>query len=250
MTAGSERHILAAADPGHPGRVFRRDAAPALAPREPLVPGGVLVVHSASRVRGLKWRPDDRLLLDPGSPAQGQRPQKRGRSDRMERSRGERPIKIHALADAAGRPILRKLTAGQVRDGRLAVEMLAGVGPGQTLLANRGYGGDYLRILRGVRAARWPTSSRCPTAGGFRPSTGRSAGSAIWWNGSLTNSNCSERSPPATTRPAHTTSSSVAMSRRPVAGGSGSGASDARQLCANPPDRPCAMQKSRVNPAL
>lgn len=63
----------------------------------------------------------------------------------MGRSRGGLTTKIHALVDAAGRPILLKLTAGQAHDGRSAVDMLGRVGAGQTLLADRGYGADYLR---------------------------------------------------------------------------------------------------------
>lgn len=60
----------------------------------------------------------------------------------MGRSRGGLTTKNHALADARGRPILLKLTAGQAHDGRSALDMLATVGPGQVLLADRGYDTD------------------------------------------------------------------------------------------------------------
>lgn len=63
----------------------------------------------------------------------------------MGRSRGGLTTKIHALVDAFGRPIRLKLTAGQAHDGRSAMDMLATVGPGQVLLADRGYDADYLR---------------------------------------------------------------------------------------------------------
>jgi transposase len=63
----------------------------------------------------------------------------------MGRSRGGLTTKIHALVDANGLPILLKLTAGQAHDGRSAADMLAGLGEGQILLADRGYDSDALR---------------------------------------------------------------------------------------------------------
>ena len=53
--------------------------------------------------------------------------------------------KIHALVDANGLPITLKLTEGQAHDGRSAADMLTGIGPGQTLLADRAYDSDALR---------------------------------------------------------------------------------------------------------
>lgn len=81
----------------------------------------------------------------------------------MGRSRGGLTTKIHALVDAAGRPILLKLTAGQAHDGRSAQDMLASVGPGQVLLADRGYDADYLReplLARGALANIKPMPGR------------------------------------------------------------------------------------------
>ena len=63
----------------------------------------------------------------------------------MGRSRGGLTTKIHALVDANGLPILLKLTAGQAHDGRSAADMLADLGEGQILLADRGYDSDALR---------------------------------------------------------------------------------------------------------
>ena len=63
----------------------------------------------------------------------------------MGRSRGGLTTKIHALVDANGLPILLKLTPGQAHDGRSAGDMLAGLGEGQILLADRGYDSDALR---------------------------------------------------------------------------------------------------------
>ncbi len=63
----------------------------------------------------------------------------------MGRSRGGLTTKIHAVVDANGNPILLKLSEGQAHDGRSAADMLESVGPGQTLLADRGYDSDALR---------------------------------------------------------------------------------------------------------
>lgn len=71
----------------------------------------------------------------------------------MGRSRGGLTTQIHALVDAAGRPILLKLTPGQAHDGRSAVDMLETVRPGQVLLADRGYDADYLRASLTARGA-------------------------------------------------------------------------------------------------
>jgi transposase len=63
----------------------------------------------------------------------------------MGRSRGGLTTKIHALVDANGLPVALKLTEGQAHDGRSAIGMLGGLGPGQILLADRAYDSDALR---------------------------------------------------------------------------------------------------------
>lgn len=63
----------------------------------------------------------------------------------MGRSRGGLTTKIHALVDANGLPVALKLTEGQAHDGRSAADMLAGLGPGQILMADRAYDSDALR---------------------------------------------------------------------------------------------------------
>jgi transposase len=55
----------------------------------------------------------------------------------MGRSRGGLTTKIHAFVDANGLPVMLKLTEGQAHDGRSAAGMLAGLGPGQILMADR-----------------------------------------------------------------------------------------------------------------
>ena len=71
----------------------------------------------------------------------------------MGRSRGGLTTKIHALVDAIGRPILLKLTEGQAHDGRSAADMFNSVGAGQTLLADRAYDSDGLRVRLAERGA-------------------------------------------------------------------------------------------------
>jgi transposase len=71
----------------------------------------------------------------------------------MGRSRGGLTTKIHALVDANGLPILLKLTEGQAHDGRSATDMLAHMGEGQILLADRAYDSDALRQSLANRGA-------------------------------------------------------------------------------------------------
>jgi transposase len=71
----------------------------------------------------------------------------------MGRSRGGLTTKIHAVVDANGNPITLKLTEGQAHDGRSAADMLDSVGPGQTLLADRAYDSDALRLTLAGRGA-------------------------------------------------------------------------------------------------
>ena len=58
------------------------------------------------------------------------------RTDHQDRMRSSTPTACR---------ILLKLTAGQAHDGRSAADMLAGLGEGQILLADRGYDSDALR---------------------------------------------------------------------------------------------------------
>lgn len=71
----------------------------------------------------------------------------------MGRSRGGLTTKIHALVDAAGLPILLKLTEGQAHDGRSAVDMFNTVQSGTILLADRAYDSNALRQSMADRGA-------------------------------------------------------------------------------------------------
>ena len=125
--------------------------------------GGCLGSDLRGGLEGLRWRSaNDRLLLDPGSSARGQR-QKGGSAETEEghdaparymgRSRGGLTTKIHALVDANGNPIALKLTEGQAHDGKSASDLLKRLGAGQTLLADRAYDSDALRESLAQRGA-------------------------------------------------------------------------------------------------
>jgi transposase len=79
----------------------------------------------------------------------------------MGRSRGGLTTKIHALVDANGLPVALKLTEGQAHDGRSAQDMLASVGTGQILLADRAYDSDALRADMKARGA-WANMPAMP----------------------------------------------------------------------------------------
>ena len=79
----------------------------------------------------------------------------------MGRSRGGLTTKIHALVDPNGLPVMLKLTEGQAHDGRSAVDMLAGLGPGQILMADRAYDSDALRHTRRAQRA-WANIKSMP----------------------------------------------------------------------------------------
>jgi len=71
----------------------------------------------------------------------------------MGRSRGGLTTKIHALVDAAGRPIRLALTAGQAGDAPVARELLSKLRAGSILLADKAYDTDAIRagtIARGA----------------------------------------------------------------------------------------------------
>lgn len=71
----------------------------------------------------------------------------------MGRPRGGLTTKIHALVDAAGLPILLKLTEGQAHDGRTARDMFNSIQDGNILLADRAYDSDALRRWLDKRGA-------------------------------------------------------------------------------------------------
>ena len=71
----------------------------------------------------------------------------------MGRSRGGLATRIHALADALGRPIRLMLSPGQAWDGRAAEQLLAALPKGCRLLADRAYDSNAIRALLAAQGA-------------------------------------------------------------------------------------------------
>src|SRR3990167_8809353 len=69
----------------------------------------------------------------------------------MGRSRGGLTSKIHAVVDAAGLPTRLGRTPGEAYDNRLCSVLLAE--PQATLLADRGYGADWIREFASQKGA-------------------------------------------------------------------------------------------------
>jgi transposase len=65
----------------------------------------------------------------------------------MGRSRGGLTSKIHAVVDANGLPVQLGLTPGETHDNQLCPELLMGLQAKSMLLADRGYGADWIRAL-------------------------------------------------------------------------------------------------------
>ena len=71
----------------------------------------------------------------------------------MGRSRGGLTTKLHALVDAAGRPVRLALTAGQAGDAPAAEQMPPVVARGATLMADRAYDTNAIRAAVAERGA-------------------------------------------------------------------------------------------------
>jgi transposase len=115
-------------------------------PFQPLVPQRVL----ESNAQGAVGRPVDyrsrgagRQLRE-GAPLCSRR--KRGAQNQaIGPSRGGQTTKIHALSDTLGRPVVIKVTAGNVSDVKMADALLAEVSNCRYVLADKGYDSDKLR---------------------------------------------------------------------------------------------------------
>ena len=69
------------------------------------------------------------------------------------RSRGGRTGKVHALANAQGKPIAFVLTPGNIADISVAAQLLDGIAPPRRLLADKAYDSNALRhIVAGMGA--------------------------------------------------------------------------------------------------
>ena len=69
----------------------------------------------------------------------------------MGRTKGGLNSKLHAVCDEAGRPILLHLTAGQVSDYKGAQVLLPRLPKAATLIADRGYDGNWFRTALAER---------------------------------------------------------------------------------------------------
>ena len=88
-------------------------------------------------------RGDGRQLRE-GAPLRPRR--KRGaKNQEIGLSRGGQTTKIHALSDTLGRPVVIKLSAGNVPDIKMADALLAEVDGCRYVLADKGYDSDKLR---------------------------------------------------------------------------------------------------------
>jgi transposase len=81
----------------------------------------------------------------------------------MGRSRGGLTSKIHAVVDGNGLPTRLALSPGEAHDVRLGGKLLSRLKSGPMLLADRGYGADWIRELamnKGAWANIPPKSNR------------------------------------------------------------------------------------------
>ena len=90
-------------------------------------------------------RGDDRRHPSEGAPDGRQSAQKGALSRCLGRSRGGLTSKLHAVCDAAGKPVRLLLTAGQVSDYRGAAALVASLPAATSLIADRGYDSDRFR---------------------------------------------------------------------------------------------------------
>jgi transposase len=111
--------------------------------------------------------PRDKQGESPSLKANGPSP----RLSRHSRSRGGRTTKIHALTDAACRPLAFMLTGGNVADCTAGAELLARLPPCEILQGDEGY--DSNAILRQVEAGgaapNIPPKANCKWKNCFSP---------------------------------------------------------------------------------
>ena len=113
---------------------------------QPLVPTGFLAQSAggSGRRRRNHTKRGHRQHICKG-PALGVR-RKRGRSKQeIGRSRGGWTTKIHALADALGRPYVLMLTPGNVSDVKAAPRLLKRAARLRYLIGDKGYDADWFR---------------------------------------------------------------------------------------------------------
>ena len=124
-------------------------------PVQPLVAAGSLASNPQGpgrRAMDHRRRGDGRQLRE-GSSVRPRR--KRGaKKQAIGISRGGQTTKIHALSDTLGRPVVLKVTAGNVADITMAETLLAEVRGCRHVLADKGYDSDKLRAVIRDKGAR------------------------------------------------------------------------------------------------
>ena len=96
------------------------------------------------------------------------------------RSRGGLTSKLHVVVDANGLPVRLGITPGEAHDNRLCSALLTGLRPRTMVLADRGYGADWIRT---TSKAHGSTSRRGATAKTPSASARAYIVCAIWWSG-------------------------------------------------------------------
>ena len=86
---------------------------------------------------------DDRFNACAGPSAGGHGPQKRGSDKALGRTRGGLTTKVHLLVNELGLPLEFRLTAGQVSDYTVAIELL-GKRQAKAVIADKGYDSDKI----------------------------------------------------------------------------------------------------------
>src|SRR4051794_17868730 len=148
----------------HVRRRRRRISTPAPQPLQSLEPAGHLVRHVRSPHRLDRYHRNgvDRQYPHQG-PSLGRRRKRGAFVQAIGNSRGGRTTKIHAVADAQGRPRLILLTPGNASDMATAPLLLRALPPITHVVADRGYDSNGLRALidqLGAEAVIPPSSDR------------------------------------------------------------------------------------------
>jgi transposase len=127
-------------------------------------PWRVRAYPRSPRVRGGHARAvDDRRDASEGAPHGGQFAAKGAFPRCIGRTKGGLNLKLHAVCDGHGRPVLLLLTEGQMSDHKGAAMMLPGLPPARELLADRGYDSNRVRtalLERGITPCIPSTRSR------------------------------------------------------------------------------------------
>lgn len=167
--------------------------------------GGRVGAHDGRHHYRTRWRHlDDRQHFRSRPPAGPD--SKKGDPDHcLGRSRVGLTTKIYAVVDRQGLPIRLSLAAGQSHDGQAADDLLHYVGAGTTLLADKAYAADRIRVALSEMGA-FANIPLKPIVGQSRTSGLGSAGSGTSLSASFPSSSTSAGLPPVTASSPRTSS--------------------------------------------